>query len=279
MNEPRMPEWRPMRSVIMVCVRDDSDLPAAYRWLYKHHVADSISQFAPYVTRYCSYRALPLPPGGEEFGTYNFIMTEHYWLIDPFAGDQSGTPRGLAFKEYFTDEYLVVTRQKPGGALRESRWTGTRDGYHPTVFTFLPMFWEEDFKGSQRTIEDGPNYRWQISFAYPQGISREQGDEWFYNEFVPVIAALPEVNRFLSSRVLDSPRKSPFHRFCEIWFDNSREWQKAMAKARAALRKPAWASSERFPFFEPYEDFVGIFLLDRPESDHLQQFRGYLTTR
>jgi hypothetical protein len=24
---------------------------------------------------------------------------------------------------------------------------------------------------------------------------------------------------------------------------------------------------------------VGIFILDRPDSDHLQQWRGYITTR
>ena len=279
MSDSPIPQWRPMRSIIMVCVRDDSDLPAAYRWLYKHHVADSISQFAPYVTKYASYRALPIPPSGEDFGTYNFIMTEHYWLIDPFNGDKTGTPVGLALKEYFYDDYLVITRNVPGAGLRQSKWMGTRDGYHPTAFTFLPIFWEDDFKGRERNVEDGPNYRWLITFAYPDTISREEGDEWFRKEFVPAVAALPEVNRFISSRVLDEPRKSPFHRFCEIWFDNSKQWEKAVAKLRTTVRKPSWATYGEFPFMEPYKDFVGVFLLDKPESDHLEQFRGYVTTR
>ena len=38
----------------------------------------------------------------------------------------------------------------------------------------------------------------------------------------------------------------------------------------------AWGE---LPNFEPFKDFVGIFILDRPESDHLQQWRGYITTR
>ncbi|MBZ0129142.1 MAG: hypothetical protein K8F59_08500 [Rhodobacteraceae bacterium] len=278
MPDHQHPLWQPMRSSIMVSVRDDSDLPAAYRWLYKHHVNDSISQFAPYVTKYATYRALPLPKAGEDFGTYNFIMTEHYWLIDPFNGSKTGAPAGLAFNEHFTDEYLEITRQPTGMGLRPTSWMGSRDGYHPTAFTFLPLFWEDDFKG-RRSVEDGPNYRWQFTFAYPEGVSCDQGDQWFRHEFAPAICDLPQVTRFFSSRVLNNPRKSPFHRFAEIWFENSREWEAAIATVRNTVRKPDWATYDEFPFFEPYKDFVGVFLLDRPESDHLQQFRGYVTTR
>jgi len=278
MNDPLIPEWRPMRSSLMVSVRDDSDLPAAYRWLYKNHVADSISQFAPYVTKYATYRALPIPPGGKDFDTYNFVMTEHYWLIDPFSTSAEGVPVGLAFTEHFNDEYLEITNQPTGLGLRPSKWTGTRDGFHPTVFTFLPMFWEDDFKGP-RSIEDGPNYRWQITFAYPQGVTCEEGDIWFKEIFAPAISALPQVTRFISSRVLNSPRKSPFHRLAEIWFENSREWECAMAEVADKVKAPHWATYDQFPYFEPYKDFVGVFLLDRPETDHLQQYRGYVTTR
>lgn len=278
MTEPVTPKWQPMRSSIMVSVRDDNDLPAAYRWLYKHHVNDSISQFAPYVTKYATYRALPVPGGGEDFGSYNFIMTEHYWLIDPFNGSTSGAPLGLAFNEHFTDEYLTITRQPVGQGLRPTRWMGSRDGFHPTVFTFLPLFWEDDFKG-RRSVEDGANFRWQFTFAYPEGVSVEEGDRWFRDHFVPALAEQPQVTRFISSRVLDNPRKSPFHRLSELWFEDSRGWQAAMAGARAMLAPPPWASWDCFPYFEPYKDFVGVFLLDRPESDHLQQFRGYVTTR
>ena len=239
---------------------------------------DSISQFAPYVSKYATYRALPVPFGGEDYGTYNFVMTEHYWLIDPFNNSAEGVPTGLAFTEHFTDEYLEITRQPTGLGLRPSKWMGSRDGFHPTAFTFLPMFWEDDFKGP-RSIEDGPNYRWLIVFAYPDGVSCEEGDVWFKNEFAPVISALPQVTRFISSRVLDSPRKSHFHRLAEIWFENSREWEAAMTAVADRVTRPDWATYDRFPYFEPYKDFVGIFLLDRPEADHLQQFRGYVTTR
>ncbi|QCX34419.1 acetyl-CoA hydrolase [Caloramator sp. E03] len=268
-----------MRSIILNCVREENDLPAAYRWLYKYHVADSISQFAPYVSKYATYRALPVPPDGEDFGTYNWIMTEHYWLINPFENIASNMPRGLAFSEYYTPEFLEITNQPPQAELRSREWVGSRNGYHPIVFSFIPLFWENDFKGSQRTIEDGPNYRWLIVFKYPECITREEGDDWFINVLAPQIAELKEVNRFVSSAVLKEPQTSPFHRVAEIWFDDSKAWHRAIVENKHKFTKPGWAQYGQFPFMEPYKDFVGIFLLDRPESDHLQQFRGYITTR
>ncbi len=270
---------KPMRSFILNCVRDDNDLPAAYRWLYKHHVADSISQFAPYVSKYSTYRALPVPPDGKDYGTYNWIMTEHYWMINPFENAGSNMPRGLAFSEYWPPEFMEITNQPPQSALRERKWMGTKEGYHPIVFAFAPLFWEVDLKGSNRTIEDGANFRWLIFFKYPEQISRDEGDDWFINQLGPQIAQMPEVNRLISSRLLDDPKTCPFDRVAEIWFDDSKAWHKAIVENKDQFIKPSWAANSEFPFFTPYEDFVGIFLMERPESDHLTQFRGYVTTR
>ncbi|XKM14046.1 hypothetical protein RCS94_02470 [Orbaceae bacterium ac157xtp] len=272
-------KFEPMRSIIMVSVRDDSDLPKAYRWLYKYHVPESISQFQPYVTKYATYRALPLPKEAEKFGTYNWIMTEHYWQINPFNTSSTATPNGIAFRETFSKEYLEITRQPSDGELRPSEWVGTQKGFHPTVFAFMPMFWEWDIKGSERTIEDGANYRWLIAFKYPDGVSVEEGDKWFKEVFLAELAKLPEVNRILSNRVLATPKVGPFQRVAEIWFDNSKQWEQAMAKISNNVTKPDWAKYDQFPYMEPYKDFVGLFLLDRPESDHLTQYRGYISTR
>lgn len=271
--------FQPMRSFIFVSVRDDADLPAAYRWLYKEHVADSISQFEPYVTRYATYRALPVPAHGEDFGTYNWIMTEHYWLLNPFHTSSSSEPNGIAFGEIYDKNYLEITNQPTDQGLRPDKWVGSKDGYHPTVFAFAPVFWEDDFKGSNRTVEDGPNYRWLIMFKYPDGVSQAEGDAWFKTKFAPAVAALPEVNRLISSRVLETPKTSPFQRVAEVWFNSSREWETAMQKLSQTVEKPEWATYAKFPFMAPYKDFVGEFLLDYPESNHMQQFRGYVTTR
>lgn len=270
----------PFRSYIMNCVREDADLPAAYRWLYKYHVPDSISKLRPYCDSYATYRALPVPPGGEDYGAYNWIMTEHHWRYDPsvYWGPEG---RVNAFQEVFDQEFLTITNQPPAGSLRDNVWQGSRDGYHPIVYAAAPLFWEKDFKGAGRTIEDGPNFRWLIVLKYPQGVSREEGDRWFLRELGPALADLPQVNRFVTSAARpDSPFiKGTWHRVAELWFDSSREWRQAIVDNAASFPRPDWAVYDRFPYLEPYADFTSIFLLDRPESDHLSQYRGYIPTR
>ena len=273
------PEFRPMRSFIVMSVRSENDLPRVWRWLYKQHVPESISQFMPYCTKYATYHAQPLPEGARDFGSYNCMMTEHYWLFNIFQSQGTGMPRGLAFGEEYPEDFMEITCQPPSKVLRQSGWQGSRDGYHPIVFSFAPIFWEDDFKGEGRLTDAGPNYRWLFFLKYPDGVSIDEGDTWFKEVFAPEICANPEVNRMISSRQLDDPRINPFQRIVEVWFDDSEGWRKAIAEKAGPYTKPAWATWDRAPFLEPYKDFVGIFILDRPDSDHLQQWRGYITTR
>ena len=273
------PEFQPMRSFILQNFRSDNDRPKIWRWLYKQHVPESISQFMPYCTKYCTYHALPLPEGALDFGTYNGMMTEHYWLFNIFQNKGSAHSSGLAFGEEYPEDFMELTCQPPSDVLRQSGWQGSRDGYHPVVFSFAPVFWEDDFKGSGRLTDAGPNVRWLFLLKYPDGVSIDEGDAWFKEVFAPEVCANPEVNRVISSRQLDDPRINPFQRITEIWFDDSEGWRKVFVEKAGQFSRPAWATWGELPYFEPFKDFVGVFILDRPESDHLQQWRGYITTR
>jgi len=274
-----IPEFKPMRSFILNNVRSDNDRPKAFRWLYKQHVPESMSQFTPYCTKYATYHALPLPEDAEDFGSYNWIMTEHYWNFNIFQSKNAGHSSGLAFREAYPDDFMEITCQPPSDTLRQSGWQGTKDGYHPIVFCFAPIFWEEDIKGSSKMTDDGANFRWLFFIKYPEGISEEEGDKWFLETFVKEAAEMPEVTRILSSKLLDKPRINPFHRVAEFWFDDSKSWHRAMVENADKFTKPEWRSEEKPPFLEPYKDITGIFIMDRPDSDHLQQWRGYITTR
>ena len=64
-------------------------------------------------------------------------------------------PPGLAFGEEFPEDFMEMTCQPPSKVLRQSGWQGSRDGYHPVVFSFAPVFWEDDFKGEGRLTDDG----------------------------------------------------------------------------------------------------------------------------
>ncbi len=278
-QDNQQPVCHLMRSIIMVNVKDYSYLPEAYWWLYKYHVPESMSQFSPYVTKYSTYRALPLPKGAEKFGSYNWIMTEHYWLINPFNTSKDNTPSGIAFKESYSKRYMEITCQPTDDGLRPEKWMGSQTGYHPTVFAFIPSFWENDFKGSNYTTEDGPVFRWLVAFKYPDNVSQTEGDKWFSEVMAPEIARCPDVLRVLSSKVLKEPKTGPFQRVMEVWFKDSHKWEETMDKLETAVQKPDWSEYKLFPYMEPYKDFVGIFLMETPESNHLEQYKGWQTTR
>lgn len=268
----------PLRSYIFNSVKDLAYLPKAFRWLYKEHVEDSISMLQPFCTKYCTYHALPVPQDGEDFGTYNWIMTEHHYVVDRmhFYGPKG---RIVPYAERYSKEFLEITNQPPTNELRDTTWRGTRDGYHPIVNCYAPLYWQHDFKGQTRTIDDGANYRWLTIFKYPEGVSMEEGDAWFFNTLVPELVAVPEVTRFLTAPCIPHVEKGPWQRVVELWFEDSHRWHDGIVKNSSHFTKPSWAQYNVFPYLEPYKDFTGMFLLDRPDSNHLTQFNGYIVTR
>ena len=273
--------FNPMRSLIYVdCVKED------YRhklkdWLYRFHIAESISQFGPYVSKYAFYGALPMPKEGERFGTHRMQLTEHYWLAD----FRQVVQKNKTLTEYFPMEVLKWQGNIPdddggqdnvsGDAARATKRTDA----HPFIFAFVPLWWEEDLKGSKRTIEDGPNYRWQFVLNYPGGVAAEEGDKWLLEEVLPKFQEMPEVNRILTSKIFRDVNNCPYHRVVEMWFDGPSAWYKAAVEKAADIKKPDWAECDAFPFLAPYFRFSSLFLTDYADSDNLAQFKGYITMR
>ncbi|MBP2651657.1 MAG: acetyl-CoA hydrolase [Firmicutes bacterium] len=258
-------EFNPMRSLIYVdCIKEQYRHKLQH-WLYYHHIPESIAQFQAYVSKYAFYPALPVPPEGERFGGYKMQLTEHYWLVNPMSKELEIR----AFHEYFPLEALKWQGTIPEDALEEqmldgdsARSTGGDNGMPPFIFAFLPISWETDIKGSGRTMEDGPNYRWQFVLKYPEGVSLEEGDKWFFEKVVPVFERASEVSRILTSKVIQSVNGCPFQRAVEMWFDGPNEWHKIAVEAAAAIEKPAWASCGKFPYLKPKFEIASLFLTD-----------------
>lgn len=282
-------EFKPMRSLIYVDVVREDYRHMLKHWLYKHHIADSISQFGPYVTKYAFYPALPTPPEGERFGTYRMQLTEHYWLTNPMTCDF----KNKALTEYFPTDVLKWQGTIPDDGIvqviegveiesmggDDARSTGGDNGCPPFIFAFVPICWEEDFKGLERTVEDGPNYRWQFVIKYPNGVTREEGDKWFYKEVVPKFQAMPEVLRLLSSKVIQEVNGCPFQRVVEMWFNCPSAWYRAAVEKAKDIKKPSWAQYDKFPYLKPKFEISSLFLTDIAESDNFTQYRGYVTMR
>ena len=274
-------EFQPMRSLIYVDVVKEQYRHRLQHWLYKTHIPDSISQFGPYVAKYAFYNALPVPTFGERFGACRMQLTEHYWNINPLTA----CVRNHAFTEVFPMDVLKWQGNVPDDGAEmnmegdDARATGGGNGMAPFVWAFVPVWWEEDFKGKQRTVADGPNYRWQLAFRYPDGVPAEEGDKWFYEEVVPKFTGMPEVNRILTSRVMQDVNNCPMQRIAEIWFDGPEEWHQAAVVKAAEIKKPDWASCDAFPYLKPKFEVTSIFLTDIATSDNFTQYNGYITMR
>lgn len=274
--------YRPMRSVIYVdCVREEYRHRLQH-WLYSVHVPDSISKFAPYCNKYAFYNALPVPPEGERFGTRRMQMTEHYWMLNEMLPEMRHNvftermpPEVLRWQGMIPDDDVDLTHAEnmDGDTHRSS---GGDNGCPPFVFAHVPINWEEDYKGAGRTIDDGPNYRWQFVIRWP---CEKTGEKWFEEVFVPFFKERPEVNRFVSSRIFHDIVGCPFNRLVEMWFDGPEEWYAAAVEGTKKMEKPDWATADKFPFLKSNFDIVGMFLTDMANSDNLTQYRGYITMR
>ena len=289
----KRPDFYPVRSIIFVDLAHEDYRIKLENWLYRYHIADSISQFGPYVSKYAFYQALPTPPGGERFGTIRMQMTEHYWLANP--NDIHDFQHHKALTEYFPTDVLVWQNNIPdmghshvidkseeinieGDDARATK--GNEDlGTVPFIFAFVPVWWEDDFKGEGRTVEDGPNYRWQFMVKYPEGVSREDGDKWLKEEFIPAFTAQDQCTRCLSSNIIKEVNDCAFDRIVEMWFPCQTAWVEAVASAAETCAKPAWAETEDFPYLKKSYGFAGIFLSDIARSDNMTQFNGYITMR
>lgn len=283
--EHQFPAFQPMRSLIYVDCPNEQNRVKLQHWLYNVHIPDSISQFAPYVTKYAFYNALPVPPEGERFGTHRQQLTEHYWLLNP----QTELLKNKALYEVFPVDVLRWQGNMPEEAENvildgdDARATGGDNGCQPFILAFCPVWWDEDLKGKGRTIADGPNYRWQFVLRYPEGVSTAEGDAWFYQEVLPYFQGREEVTRILSSRILQEVNDCPFSRVVEMWFEGPNQWYDvAVTGAKAGIAPPAWAdraSQKVFPYLKPYFEIASLFLTDRATSDNFSQYHGYIQMR
>lgn len=271
-----------MRSLIYVGLAKEEYRPKLMHWLYYHHVPESISRFQPYCQKYTFYQAYPTPPEGDKFGAKGMQLTEHYWSVNERTPEMANH----IFEEYMPMDVLRWQGILPDVDLGpdammtgdEARGAGGGD-LPPFVFAFIPINWEDDFKGKGRMLMDGPNYRWQFIIQYPEGVNKEDGEKWFREELVPYLVESPYTNRVVSSKVLFDLGGADFDRVVEVWFEGPEEWYKTAVEESGKVAKPEWAQTEAFPYLKPNYNIVSIFTGDMATLDAYTMYRGYITMR
>ena len=262
------------RSYLILNLTDLNDLPKANRWLFKYHAQDTININGPILAGYSTYRALPIPEGGEKYGAYNWRMTEHYWREDPFSMEDE-LNQGTAMSEVWVEGYNEMIGN-PIASTKRADW-GVQDNKnaHPAAFVFVNRKIDDDFKGYGLTSDDGPFYRFVVALKYPTGVKEDEREKWFYNNFIPEIIKQKDLLRCFSYKSIE-PKTSPFVRIVEFWYKDSKTWNKNWIEETPNVKKPTWAkSNDIFPYLTPYKDIVSIFLEEHAERDFLRDGTEY----
>ena len=139
---------KPMiKTIIIHHLPDMNDLPAAERWFYRYHIPEVLRNQP---VSYVSFRAVPPPPGAEEFGYCNYKVHEN---LNRGEGEK---PLGLLTMTKEVVPLKVIMVNVPAG---------------PT----------EDFLGRGASFEEKTILRWLVAIRYPRGVSVEEGDDWYLN--------------------------------------------------------------------------------------------------
>lgn len=253
------------KMVIFHNLTDENYRPAMERWFRRCHVPDVLVQF-PWTARYLLYRPVPPPAGAVNEGLYTYRIHENWaWSL----ADRRGR-KGL----------IGMTPEPVPNAVEA-------DIIH------IPAEPTEDFLGQDWSYEQHPILRWVIVYRYPKGADKEACDRFFLDVQAKEIMELPGLIRFFSHKAIEfegsalplttsdkleggDPHKIDnlmrhWDRLSELWFECNADWTKAFADG-GRFTKPAWATSDTFPFLKPKEDFIHTFLLESPDCDFTKSF-------
>jgi len=262
-----------MNKVVMLLNITSMDkLPIMERWLQQVHIAESVSRIGPWLSRYHSYRAVPPPPAihadAEAFGYYNWRVTE-LWHRELYSQD------GLLPQAFFPNYSEILGL--PSDVADADVWRGGRNGIRQSARCVVPARATDDYKGADRPLAEYPSIlRWFVLFKLPRGVTAEQGDQWYDDVHVPETLQQEGLTRFFSHRVNPTGREWDWYRLAELWYEDFSSWRYNVIENPPRYTKPDWATYGRYPFFEPYVDFVSTFLLEAPTNHVLPAHGGYV---
>jgi len=249
-----------MKHVLIVNIRSMDDLPNMERWIQHDHFPESVMHYGPGLSRYMSYRVVPPPPEMYEdvkkFGYYNWRVTE----------------------TWFTEGRV------PFSAGLNARWTSKTVPDYDKISTIVscnvPLVHAQDYKGKELTLDDPPMLRWIIAIRYPKGVTFEEGEDWYLNVHAKEVLQQSGLTRYFTSPCIQGPQRPggppPFHRLVEQWYLGFNSWHKSVIDSPPKYTMPKWAKYDKYPFLEPYVDFVSSFILEKPDNDNLRDPLEYI---
>ena len=250
------------------------ELPYRERWLLREHAGETQSWIGPWLERYVRYWSVMPPasmvPDLVRLGSYTTGVTMHVY------SDYPPTP----------DKQFGMVGMIPARGQKEIRTPGqsyagfgTAGGKEPRVETtscYTPFAPTQDFLGSTLDPWSTTILRWFTCFRYPEGVSREEGDDWYLNIHAKEVMKQDGLIRFFSYRTMDWPGPAKWHRVTEQWYPDYAAWHRAVIEKPPQYTQPSWAKYDQYPFLEPHKDFLGSFILERPTHDLLRDNLIYI---
>lgn len=253
------------KSLIIHKVNNVDYIPALERWYVQHHCQEVMAQ-EPWLSRYVMFRVMPPAEGMEELGFFNYRVHEN-WNYDI---EQRRGVRGL----------LAMSPEPMENAMT-------------VTVANVPAEPTEDFFGRTMGHSDSAFIRFVSLMAYPEGVSEEEGEDWFLNVHVPEVCKQPGLLRFFSHKAYDkyySPLPLPddmpafadfdplffrkWARVNEMWYENNSAWTNANIINPPEYTKPSWATYDKYPFFKPMQDYICTSILERPDQNMLKHYDG-----
>jgi hypothetical protein len=250
-----------IRSIVMHDI-SINDIAAMERYYFEHHAAELVRRYGPWLARFESFMPVPAPADAQAYGFYNYRVTDGWWRELPERG-----PKG-------TFAFTMMPAA------------------HKVAYCFIPAQLTEDFKGYELQPHEKNVLRWFILFKYPEGVSQQEGEDWFLNVHAKEAMNQPGLFRFFSYRAIKEPTPLPgtwtpgprvshvigggkWDRVCELWYETFDDWRESVIVSPPDYTPPAWAKYKTYPFLEPSVDFISTFLLERPADEFLRDSRGY----
>lgn len=255
-----------IRQLFILNLRSLSALPRAERWYWRVHSPQAVRKLGPWLTRYESYQSVPLPDGAEQFGAYNYRLSELWFRqIETLPG-----PDDLIwYPEHAEDRGITPNTTRPinGGA-----YDAALD--RPPVQVVVPAIPEVDLLGVRVKPDERPIFRWVRVVRFTGHRSIEEAHDWYLTTYLPHLIDAGGAYKCFSSAVIQptetleaysSSIDAVHHRVDELWYEDADAWHSAMVAGNQIPPVAPWTESN------PGFDVVSMFLLERPDwilSDH-----------
>ncbi len=171
----------------------------------------------PGIIKYVSYKSIHIPDVELLAKPGFFRLTEIWWESMDSLKATAGSPQVVS---------VLKDNFKPDGSPRAK---DMRDVTLEGEVNLLKP--EADFKETMNELGGQPTVKMAVAMNYPEGVSKEEMDEWYFGHHVPLAAKMPGLLRYVTYTSTRAPgdKEPSFYRYTELWWHDQEALLSAFA--------------------------------------------------